>query len=127
MARGTILLVDDEPMIFEALSKALKTRGFNVEIAYDGLEAIESVKKIKPGLILLDLYLPKLSGLRVCESLQKDIDTSNIPIIILSALDSDQNREAARGFGVKDFLSKPFKVEEVLEKIEKYMLEDNNV
>lgn len=121
MANNTILIVDDEPMIFDVLAKAFKAKGFNVIVAYDGLEAVESAKRDKPILIILDLHIPKLGGLRVCESLREDVNTSNIPIVILTALDSTQNREAAGGLGVKDFLTKPFKVEEVLEKIEKYL------
>ncbi|MDD5712462.1 MAG: response regulator, partial [Smithellaceae bacterium] len=81
----TILVVDDEKDIVELISYNLEREGYNVLKAYDGEEALRVAKERKPSLIVLDLMLPKMSGLDVCRALRKAPDTSNLTIMMLTA------------------------------------------
>lgn len=121
MPSKTVLIVEDEPIILETLATDIRGRGCNVITANDGEQALEKAKRLKPDLILLDLYIHKIGGLRVCELLKENQGTSNIPVVILSALDTKDTREAAEKFGVKDFLPKPFNIDEIWKTLEKYL------
>jgi adenylate cyclase len=106
--KPTILIVDDEPVMHDILQGLLAAEGYNFTVANDGLEAVEKVKQLDPDLILLDIMMPGLSGLEVCQSLKTDQEWQHIPIILVTALDGSDNVAAGLDAGADDFLHKPF-------------------
>ena len=80
-----ILIVDDEKDILEFLSYNLKKEGFSIYTASDGLEGLEKTKKIKPDLIIVDLMMPKMNGIEMCENIRNDKKLSNVIILFLTA------------------------------------------
>lgn len=109
-----ILIVDDEAMIRRILSTRLIMVGYDVVLATDGVEALEAFKKEKPDLIVLDVMMPQLNGLEVCEELRK---FSDVPIIMLTALSDVADRIAGLQMGADDYLPKPFSPKELEERI----------
>lgn len=99
-----ILLVDDEPYIIAAYSQYFKSKGYDVSVAKDGVEALSQIKKVKPKLVLLDIIMPKLNGFEVLECLQK-ID--NRPTVyVLSNLSQPSDEREAKNLGAKKFIVK---------------------
>ena len=80
-----LLLVDDEVNIVMVTKRYLEARGFEVECAYDGLDALNKVKEVRPDLVLLDLFMPVMHGYEVCKKLKKDPSTKDMPVIVFSA------------------------------------------
>ncbi len=117
----TLLLVDDEPDLRESLSIRLKTSGYRVVTASDGLEALKKARSLQPDLILLDLMLPRMDGYKVARLLKFDGRYSRIPILILSARGQDQDKELAHSTGADDYLVKPFSSDELLARIERIL------
>ncbi len=91
--------------------------GGEVRVAHDGIEAIESVAKQAPDIILLDIMMPRMSGFQVCEKLKKDPATRDIPIIMVTALNEVGDVERAIDFGADDFLTKPVNKLELLTRV----------
>jgi PAS domain S-box-containing protein len=90
--RKTIVLVDDDPLIREAMTELLTAKGYAVHAAKDGLEGLEIIRKIKPDYIVLDVVLPKLDGGRVCAAVRQDALLRRIPIIVFSSLSPQDYR-----------------------------------
>ena len=109
MAR-TILVVDDEPTLREMLAEALEADGFRVVEAADGREALTRFRADRPDLVLLDLMLPELSGVEVCRILRAE---SGVPIIILTAKDSELDKVVGLELGADDYVTKPFSLREL--------------
>jgi two-component system KDP operon response regulator KdpE len=109
-----ILVVDDEVQIRRLLQTGLSGYGYTVELAADGLEAVEKARAWRPDVIVLDLGLPKLSGIEVCQSIRS---WSSTPIIVLSVRDSDQDKITALDLGADDYLTKPFSLGELLARV----------
>jgi two-component system, OmpR family, KDP operon response regulator KdpE len=109
-----ILVVDDEPGILRAVRTVLDRRGFQVHEAESGMEALDSYKKQRPDLILLDLGLPDIEGLEVIRQVRA---TSNVPIVVLSVREAEQDKVRALDLGADDYLTKPFGIEELLARI----------
>jgi two-component system, OmpR family, response regulator RpaB len=109
-----ILIVDDEAMIRRILSTRLTMVGYDVEVAADGAEALERYAQVKPDLIVLDVMMPKLNGLEVCQAIRKEAD---IPIIMLTALGDVADRITGLQMGADDYLPKPFSPKELEERI----------
>jgi two-component system KDP operon response regulator KdpE len=109
-----ILLVDDEPSIQKGLTPLLVSRGYEVESAMTGDAALKALDELPPDLILLDLGLPDLEGGEVCRRVR---NTSEVPIIVLSARGSDADKIAALDEGADDYVTKPFSPEELLARI----------
>jgi len=109
-----ILLVDDEVAIQRAVAPLLRSRGYEVEVAGTGKDAVTAVVGRRPDLIVLDLGLPDLEGTEVCRQIRKE---SKAPIVILSARGSEQDRVAALDIGADDYVTKPFGSEELLARI----------
>lgn len=109
-----LLIVEDEPDIQELLETYLHDAGYETTIAGDGVEALAKFQKDKFDLILLDLMLPKIDGFGVCEFIRRE---SNVPILMLTALDGEQ--EQLRGFQMEidDYVTKPFSMPILLQKI----------
>ncbi|MBI3252340.1 MAG: response regulator [Candidatus Omnitrophica bacterium] len=112
-----ILLVEDEQDIANVLAVRLEVNGYEVILAKDGEEALQKVKKEKPDLVILDLMLPKINGFEVCRMLKFDGAFKNLPIIVLSALHQQQDREKIQQYGADAYFIKPFDLNLLLVKI----------
>jgi two-component system response regulator VicR len=108
-ATRTILLVDDEPTMVEALEYNLTREGYRVITAGDGVEALERARREHPDLIILDLMLPRMDGLDVCRTLRRE---SMVPIIILTAKDTEVDTVLGLELGADDYLVKPVRLRE---------------
>lgn len=115
--RKRILVVEDNPDMRKILSIRLEINNYSVITAEDGEEALLKTKKEKPDIIILDLMIPKINGFEVCRMLKFDDDYKDIPVIILSALDQQQDREKAVKNGADAYFIKPFDLELLLGKI----------
>lgn len=112
-----ILAVDDESALTELLRYHLVRAGHRVALAANGWDAIESVRRDRPDLILLDLMLPDLDGFGVCEILRQDPVTATIPVIIISAWASPDTRNLGLELGALDYLTKPFSPHELVDRV----------
>jgi DNA-binding response OmpR family regulator len=112
--RRTILLVEDEPAIAEPLAETLTREGFHLEVAGTVAEALESVARAHPDLILLDLMLPDGSGYDVCREVRR---TSQVPIIMLTARGEEADRVIGLELGADDYVVKPFSAREVAARV----------
>lgn len=100
-----ILVVDDEKPISDIIIYTLKNEGYQIVTAFDGEEALNQFNKEKPDLVILDLMLPKMTGLEVCREIRKD---SAVPIIMLTAKDSEIDKVVGLELGADDYVTKPF-------------------
>jgi two-component system alkaline phosphatase synthesis response regulator PhoP len=116
-ARRRILLVDDEPLVIQTLGTQLKAVGFEVATAMDGEAALTAARTQRPDLIVLDLMLPKLSGIKVCMTLKRDQVYQRIPILILTAKGDVVDEQACHDCGADAFLAKPCGIEDILTQI----------
>jgi two-component system KDP operon response regulator KdpE len=114
MSADRILVVDDEPEIRRAVSRALTARGFEVEAEADGEGALHAVERFAPDLIVLDLNMPGLDGMAVCRRIRS---WSQVPIIILSVREDEEDKVAALELGADDYLTKPFGTKELLARV----------
>lgn len=110
----TILVVEDEPALRDTLSYNLKKDGFTVETVGDGRAALDSARKLKPDLIVLDLMLPEIDGFEVCRILRKEMTT---PILMLTARDDEIDRVVGLEVGADDYLTKPFSMRELMARV----------
>lgn len=107
MPKGSsVLMADDDKMLIDMYKERLELAGYKVTIARNGEEAIGKVKEIKPDIIMLDIMMPKVNGYEALASIKSDPQTKNIPVIMLSALMRDFNREKAVEAGADDYLIK---------------------
>jgi two-component system KDP operon response regulator KdpE len=113
-AATSVLVVDDEPAILRAVSAALKARGYRVLTASKGAQAIDAIAVEEPDLVILDLGLPDIDGVEVCERVR---DWSTVPIIVLSAEGSESRKVRALDVGADDYVTKPFSIPELLARI----------
>ena len=109
-----ILIVDDEPAIIDLLMYNLKNEGYKMISANDGLTAVNMALEQKPDLILLDIMLPKLDGLSVCKRIKSQM---NIPVIILTAKDTEIDKILGLELGADDYVTKPFSVRELMARV----------
>ncbi|MDD7620510.1 MAG: response regulator [Prevotella sp.] len=113
-SKYTVLAVDDVPLNLILVEKILQRYNFKVKKANGGQEALDMIAAEKPSLVLLDLMMPNVDGFDVLAALSKSEETSNIPIVILSALNSESDIEKALSNGAKDFVTKPILMDKLL-------------
>ena len=123
MSKKTILLVDDEPDLVMILKQNLQAAGYDIEVAYNGVEAIAKVKANIPDAIVLDVMMPEKDGYAVCSELKGDEKYEDIPIIMLTAVSdhvSSTQYSHAHGMDMEadDYLPKPASPEEVIESLQ---------
>ncbi|HNO92648.1 MAG TPA: hybrid sensor histidine kinase/response regulator [Anaerolineales bacterium] len=106
--KPTILIVDDEPSGQQVVESILQDQGYTMEFASTGKEAIKKAGELKPDLILLDIMLPEIDGIQVCQTLRKNTELAKIPVVMLTALNDRDIRIASLDAGADDFISKPF-------------------
>jgi two-component system, OmpR family, response regulator RegX3 len=111
MSAPTVLVVEDEPSFVEALSIGLRREGFTVAVATDGFEALERFDIVRPDLVLLDVMLPRLSGIDVCRQLRKK---SQVPIIMVTAKGSEIDTVVGLEVGADDYVTKPYRLRELV-------------
>jgi len=117
-ANRPILLIEDAPAIALSISHTLSREGFRVVVASDGEAGIDRFRVERPALILLDLMLPKLSGLDVCRIVRRE---STVPIMILTAKDSEADKVAGLEIGADDYVTKPFSMRELVSRMHAHL------
>ena len=116
-----ILVVDDESDLVEMVKIRLEASGYEVAAAYDGQEALNSVKERKPDLIILDLMLPKIDGYKVCGLLKSSRKYKDIPIILFTARAQESDKEMGKEAGADAYIVKPFEPKVLLDKIKELL------
>ena len=114
MERRRIAVIEDESTIALSVAKRLRAEGFDVEIAYDGIEGVELCRGYRPDLVVLDLMLPGLDGLEVCRLIQRD---RQVPVLMLTARDTETDLEIGLAVGADDYLTKPFSPRELVARV----------
>jgi len=105
--KPTILVVEDEPSGRKVIESILINQGYNIEFAANGREALKQASLLKPDLVLLDIMLPEMDGIEVCQHLRKDKELGEVPVVMITALDDRNTRIACIDAGADDFISKP--------------------
>ena len=108
-----ILIVDDDAWILKMVSTVLDKRGYTIDTAQDGTEALECVSKAVPDLVITDVMMPRMDGWTLIRQLRAKPETAFIPVIFLTALGSDEDRIRGFRLGADDYLPKPFRFEEL--------------
>ena len=116
-----ILVVEDSGLARKALVKVVASKGYDTVEAADGFEAMGKLGEEIPDLVLLDLILPKMDGYAVLSAMKKDPRYKNIPVIVLTSRDALFDKLKGKMSGTDEYLTKPIKPEEVIEKVKKYM------
>jgi len=114
VTQPTILVVEDEESFVEALQIGLSREGFRVEVAGDGVEALERFNQVKPDLVLLDVMLPRVSGLDVCRQIRAQ---SSVPIIMVTAKSGEIDTVVGLEVGADDYVTKPYRIRELVARI----------
>src|SRR3954464_12056538 len=109
-----IAVIEDEETIAAAVAARLRTEGFDVEIAHDGPGGVELCRRFAPDLVVLDLMLPGLDGIEVCREIQRD---RHVPVVMLTARDSETDKLLGPGGGAHDSMTKPFSPRELVARI----------
>src|SRR5437899_11515698 len=112
-----ILIIEDESDVADLLTLNLRKAGFRVSTAADGASGLQKARDERPDFIVLDLMLPKMSGLEVCRILKGDVATAHIPILMLTAKAEEIDRIVGLEFGADDYVTKPFSPREVMLRI----------
>jgi DNA-binding response OmpR family regulator len=110
-----ILVADDDPSIVDSITMILEDEGYSVDTTTENNDTVKTVKKIKPDLVLLDIWIDNEDGREICQELKKDGLTSNIPIVVISA--SQGAAQMAMEAGADDFIAKPFEIDDLLTKV----------
>jgi len=117
MKKGTVLIIDDEKDLIELVRYNLEKEGFDVIAATDGQAGLEVVKKHRPDLVMLDLMMPGLDGLQVCQRLRADPRMGRVPVIMLTAKATEADRVVGLELGADDYITKPFSPREVVARV----------
>lgn len=117
-SKGRILIVDDDPHAVEILLRMLQREGYECIGVQSGQEALKAAKEKAVDVILLDVMMPEMDGLQVCERLRQDPDLLQIPVMLLTARDDLDTRTQGMNLGVSEFLTKPINKRELFSRIE---------
>ena len=114
---NTILIVDDSPTEIHVLKGILSKHGYNILVAENGEAGVEEAKNSKPDLILMDVVMPGLNGFQATRQLNRDPDTSEIPVILVTTKDQETDRAWGLRQGAREYVVKPVNADELLNKI----------
>ncbi len=117
MAKGRILLVEDEIYILHILDFSFEMEGYEVMKALNGEDALSQVKKSRPDLIVMEAIMPLMGGLDACRALKASDETKDIPIVILSPRARDVDRQMAFEAGAEDFVTRPFSPRKLIDRV----------
>jgi DNA-binding response OmpR family regulator len=122
MDKKSLLMIDDEVFLCKIVKRNLESTGdFNVDFATNGKEGIRLAKKTQPDLILLDLSMPGIDGFAVLKTLKEDEKTLAIPVVMLTALDDEDNKIKAAGLYDADYVTKPIEAQALIARIEEVL------
>ncbi len=116
-----ILIVDDDPKDLRLIRDLLQASGFTTIEATGGEQGIELAKSKKPDLILMDILMPKVDGYTACREIKMDKATKAIPVVMLTSLDYELNKELGRDMGANGYMTKPFSRQELLDVISQFL------
>jgi len=119
MDKKRILIIDDDKVVLESLRRLLELHSYEALAVQEAGEAFSKAKSFNPDVILLDLLMPRLGGLEICEMLNSDKETRGIPIIVVSALDKEADIKKAYRLGVVGYITKPYDLNKLLQEINK--------
>lgn len=117
IAKKTILIADDEPDIVETIKFLVESEGFLSLTAFDGEKALKLAKEHRPDLIILDVMMPKINGYKVSRLLKFDAKFKDIPILMVTARTQEEDKIIGEETGADEYITKPFEIESILEKI----------
>ena len=117
MSKASILIIEDDPDIVELLQYNLEKESYSVRTANDGESGLQAARRYKPDMILLDLMMPGMDGLEVCQHLRQDSSTATIPLMMITAKSEESDVVSGLELGADDFLSKPFSPREVVARV----------
>ena len=115
--KKSVVIIEDEPVIIEALTFLLENEGLVVQSIIDGSNAIEFILQSKPNLVIRDIMLPNVSGMKILEDIRSMDEISNWPVLMLTAKGQKKDRRAAEEAGVSKFMKKPFDNQELIENV----------
>lgn len=121
MNKSKILIVDDEPDVVSFMERTLRSEGFDVVSAFDGIGALDLVDAERPDLVLLDLMMPMMSGYEVCEQIKANPQTQHIPVICVSSAHTPDARVQSFRVGASTLIVKPFLPAELVAQIRRYI------
>jgi DNA-binding response OmpR family regulator len=113
----TILVVEDEVTTLKMIKMVLQRQGYEIATATSGEDGLRKAQELKPDLMILDIVLPGMDGFQVCQQLRNDPMTAKLPVIMFSGLDRPADQNRAFEVGSDDYLTKPVKMVELLEKV----------
>ena len=119
-----ILIVDDEPNIVVPLQFLMEQKGYQVRIAENGEEAIETIFRFQPDLILLDIMLPGINGFEVCQTIRENRNLGNIKIVLVTALGREVDMAKGMALGADAYITKPFSNSEIVERVRELLKEE---
>ncbi len=117
MSIKTVLVADDEPNIVISLEFLMKREGYRVLVARNGIEALDSIRRDKPDLVLLDVMMPGRTGFEVCQAVRADEALAGVKILMLSAKGRDTDIAQGLGLGADGYMTKPFATRELAERV----------
>lgn len=119
MAYATILLVDDDPDLVEIVQTFLESRGYRVEVAMDGVEALARLEEMHPELVLLDIMMPRMDGWEVARIIKGHPEMGDIRVVMLTARGEFADKQEGLRSGADDYIVKPIRLEELAERVER--------
>ena len=119
MANERILVIEDDPSVRTLLSKSLAARGYQVEVAKDGIEGLTTLESFRPDLLIVDIMMPRLDGMTFVKAVKGNDETGPIPVIFLTAKNDPKSMIDGINVGAKFYVTKPFQIDELVGKIEK--------
>ncbi|PLX99307.1 MAG: two-component system response regulator [Desulfuromonas sp.] len=121
MAKKKILIVEDEESLLKLESILLTSKGYDVRGVSNGQQALDAIAEEKPDLVLLDIMLPEIDGFEVCQRIKDDPETTDIPVIMLTAKKSREDMARGEKVGADWYITKPFKSVMVIETIQRFL------
>lgn len=121
MGKKRIMVVEDSQVVHQMVKEALEAKGYEVFVVTNGFEALRDLEEIQPDLIVTDIMMPKLDGLRLCEAIQNRMETKNIPFIFVSSKFDERTVQRGRAIGARYFIAKPFELETLVNCVAKVL------